>query len=70
MPGIDEIHGPQRDGMGAEPVKHFEPVGGDWTIVNSSHPAKKIDAHTFSFEVKAPARGDVKVTYRVRIKWC
>jgi len=54
----------------AETVEIFEPVGGDWTIVNSSHPAKKIDAHTFSFEVKPAARSDVKVTYRVRIKWC
>ena len=53
-----------------ETVQDWEPVGGDWEIVSSSHPAVKQDAHTFTFEVKIPAKGEVKIKYRVRIKWC
>jgi hypothetical protein len=47
-----------------------EPAGGDWTIVESSHPATKEDATTFTFEVAVPKRGKTKVTYRVRVRWC
>jgi len=54
----------------AETIEAWEPVGGDWEIVSSSHPAQKQDAHTFVFTVKVPAKGEVKVKYRVRIKWC
>ena len=53
-----------------ETVEMYEPVGGDWTIITESHPHVKKDAHTFTFEVKVPAKGEVKVKYRVRIKWC
>ena len=51
-------------------VEDVEPVGGDWEIVNSSTPAVKKDAHTFTFTVKIPSRKEVKITYRVRIHWC
>ncbi len=54
----------------AATVQDFEPVGGDWTIVSSSQPAKKEDSSTFSFTTTIPARGAVKITYRVRVKWC
>jgi hypothetical protein len=54
----------------AAEVQDFEAVGGDWTIVQSSHPANKEDAHTFTFTVKVPARGETKITYRVRVRWC
>ena len=37
---------------------------------NESHPHKKKDAHTFTFDVKVPARGKTKITYRVRVRWC
>jgi hypothetical protein len=47
-----------------------EPAGGEWTILQSSHQAKKEDAHTFTFDVSVPKRGEVKITYRVRTKWC
>jgi len=53
-----------------ETVQDWEPVGGEWEIVSSSHPAVKQDANTFTFEVKIPAKGEVKIKYRVRIKWC
>ena len=54
----------------AETVDIFEPVGGDWEITSESHPHVKQDAWTFTYTVKVPAKGDVKVKYRVRIKWC
>ncbi len=53
-----------------ETVQDWEPVGGDWEILSSSHPAVKQDAHTFTFEVKVPAKGETKIKYRVRIRWC
>jgi hypothetical protein len=54
----------------AETVHDFEPVNGDWEIVQSSQPPLKKDAHTFEFVVPVPARGATKVSYRVRIRWC
>jgi len=46
-----------------------EPVGGDWTLVQSSLPGKKLDAGTLEFEVQVPARQETKLTYRVRVGW-
>lgn len=54
----------------AEKVEVVEPANGDWEIVSSSHPAKKEDSTTFLFDVEVPARGEAKITYRVRIRWC
>ncbi|MEO8877182.1 MAG: DUF4139 domain-containing protein, partial [Polyangiaceae bacterium] len=54
----------------AQEVQDFEPVGGDWEIVKSSHQATKEDAHTFTFTVTVPARQEIKITYRVRVNWC
>jgi hypothetical protein len=54
----------------AEDVEVFEPVGGDWTVLDSTHPHKKKDAFTFTFDVKVPARGKTKISYRVRVRWC
>jgi hypothetical protein len=51
-------------------VELIEPVGGDWEITQSSLPGVKKDAHTFVFKPQIKARGEVKVTYRVRIHWC
>ncbi len=51
-------------------VQDFEPIGGDWTVEESSHPWKKQDAFTFTFEVKVPANGKTKITYRARVRWC
>ena len=55
---------------GAETVEVYEPVGGDWQVLDSSHPYTKKDAFTFTFEVKVPGRGETKITYRVRVRWC
>jgi len=46
-----------------------EPVGGDWTLISSSLPGKKLDAGTLEFEVKVPAGQEVKLTYRVGVRW-
>ena len=51
-------------------VELMEPIGADWQILSSSHRAEKLDAHTFKFTVKVPARGETTVTYRVRVRWC
>jgi hypothetical protein len=54
----------------AATVQDFEPVDGEWTILSSSQAATKEDSTTFSFTTTIPARGSVKITYRVRVKWC
>ena len=54
----------------ATEVEVYEPVGGDWELISQSHPSTKKDAHTFTFKPNVPARGEVKVTYKVRVKWC
>ncbi len=53
-----------------ETVEMFEPVGGDWEIVSSSHPTVKQDAHTFTITVTLAKKGEAKIKYRVRTKWC
>ncbi|MFO7587346.1 MAG: DUF4139 domain-containing protein [Gemmatimonadota bacterium] len=51
-------------------VEVIEPIGADWQVLSSSHPHEKLDAHTFKFTVKVPARGETTITYRVRVRWC
>jgi len=46
-----------------------EPVPGDWEIVKSSHPYEKVEAHTLEYKVNIPKDGQVKVGYRVRIRY-
>lgn len=41
---------------------------GDWTIVESSVPAKKLSAFVAEFAVPVPAGGEMKLTYRVRVR--
>jgi hypothetical protein len=55
-----------------EPVEVdvLEPVGGDWTVVESTHGWERMDAQTFRVRVAVPARSTTKVVYRVRVKWC
>jgi hypothetical protein len=54
----------------AESVEIDEPMDGDWTIVSSSHPPQKRDQFTMVFDVKVAAKGETKVTWRVRVRWC
>ena len=51
-------------------VEVLESADGDFEVVESSHPVLRRDAKSFAFEVDVPARGAVKVTYRVRVRWC
>jgi hypothetical protein len=46
-----------------------EPVGGDWKILSSSIPGKKLDAGTIEFEVPVAKGKETKLTYRVSVKW-
>jgi hypothetical protein len=41
---------------------------GDWTIVQSSVPARKVSAFVAEFAVPVPAGGEAKLTYRVRVR--
>jgi hypothetical protein len=51
-------------------VEVEEPAHGDWEILSSSHPAKKEDAQTLVFTVNVPSRGETKVSYKIRVRWC
>jgi hypothetical protein len=51
-------------------VELNEPVGGDWEMLSHSAPYTKVDVTTLRFEVKVPARGSTKVTYRLRFRYC
>ena len=51
-------------------VEVVEPIGGDWEILKESLPHVKKDSTTFTFRPHVEARKDVKITYRVRIRWC
>jgi hypothetical protein len=45
-----------------------EQFPGDWTVVESSVPARKLAAYTAEFPVSVPAGGEAKLTYRVRVR--
>jgi len=51
-------------------VDVIEPVGGDWTILSTSQPWTKLDAHTFRYRLGVPANGETNVRYRARVRWC
>ncbi|MEJ2719455.1 MAG: DUF4139 domain-containing protein [Deltaproteobacteria bacterium] len=44
----------------------IEPLFGNWKVISSSQPYKKINAFTIRFDVNVPKDGEVKVTYKVR----
>ncbi len=50
-------------------VKVVEPIPGDWTMIESSQEYKKTEAFTAEFNVPVPADKEVKLTYRVRMKY-
>ena len=54
----------------AAEVEAIEPVGGDWELISTSHQVERLDAHTFKYTVSVPARGEVRIDYRVRVRWC
>jgi hypothetical protein len=50
-------------------VKVVEPIPGDWTMVDSSHPYTKTAAFTAEFMIPVLKDSEVKLTYRVRMKY-
>jgi hypothetical protein len=51
-------------------VEVLEPASGDYQVLESSQPVLPRDAQSFAFEGDVPARGALKVSYRVRVRWC
>jgi len=50
-------------------VEVREPVGGDWELLQSTHPGTKADAGTLRFQVPVEKGGTSVLRYRVRIRW-
>ena len=50
-------------------VKVVEPIPGDWTILSTSHEYKKTEAFTAEFSIPVPRDKEVKLTYRVRMRY-
>jgi hypothetical protein len=44
-----------------------EPIGGEWKVMESTHPPQKIDAATLGFEVPVSAGAEVTVRYRAQV---
>jgi hypothetical protein len=50
-------------------VKVIEPIAGDWTMLSASHEYKKTEAFTAEFAITVPKDKEVKLTYRVRMRF-
>lgn len=50
-------------------VKVVEPVPGDWKMLSSSHEYNKSEAFTAEFNVPVPKDHEVKLAYRVRMRY-
>ncbi len=48
-------------------VSIIEPLFGNWSVIDNSHPYTKKDAFTIKFDVNVPKDGEVKVKYRLRV---
>ncbi len=48
-------------------IEVFESLGGEWTILHSSHDPRQLDAHRVRFDVSVPAGGTVPLTYGCRV---
>ena len=46
-----------------------EPMAGDWKLLSSSVPGQKIDQSTLEFQVPVPKGKEVKLAYRVGVRW-
>ena len=49
-------------------VAVIEPVYGDWEILKSSQPYKKVNSSNIRFDVVVPKDQEVKISYRIRVK--
>jgi hypothetical protein len=50
-------------------VKVIEPIPGDWKMLSSSHAYVKTEAFTAEFNIPVPKDQEVKLTYRVRMRY-
>jgi hypothetical protein len=50
-------------------VRVVEPIPGEWKILDATHPHEKDDFVTAVFPVKVDPGQEVKVRYRVRIRY-
>ncbi|MEW6054322.1 MAG: DUF4139 domain-containing protein [Nitrospirota bacterium] len=50
-------------------VRVVEPIPGDWTMLSASHKHEKTEAFTAEFNVPVPKDKEVKVSYRVRMRF-
>jgi len=48
-------------------VSIIEPLFGNWSVIDSSHPYTKKNAFTIKFDVNVPKDDEVKVKYRLRV---
>lgn len=46
-----------------------EPIGGDWHILSESAKHTKINSHLAQWQIKVPAEGQAKLTYRAIVKY-
>ena len=46
-----------------------EPISGEWTIVNESHPHSKANSHLALWKIDIPAEGSTTLTYRAQVKY-
>jgi hypothetical protein len=46
-----------------------EERAGEWSVVSSSVPAEKVSSTISRFRVLVPARGESRLTYRIRVIW-
>ena len=49
-------------------VEVLEPLGGDWTMLDNSHPFERTNAFEARFVIPVAADGEAKLTYRVRVR--
>jgi hypothetical protein len=50
-------------------VRVIEPIPGEWSMLSSSHEHKKTEAFTAEFNIPVPKDKEVKLTYRVRMRF-
>jgi hypothetical protein len=44
-----------------------EHIDGDWKVLESSRPSRKVDARTLAFDVPVPAGGEAELRYRIQV---
>jgi hypothetical protein len=50
-------------------VRVVEPIGGEWTMIETSHPHKKTAAFESQWEIPVAPGGESVLTYRVRVRY-